>query len=113
MTPSEEIFKILADAGINEVYESWYKQDIETPHVIFQQMEERPIMCSEDHYEAIEHVFRFDAFSKDNAKAEELKHATRQALENNGFVWQGTQYEYHSEIEYYHNTTKYIFEEVL
>ena len=113
MTPSDEIFKILADAGIEEAHESWYKLDIEISHLIFQQMEERPKDYSDDGYEVIEHVYRFDVFSKDNAQAEHMKKDVREALEKHGFIWQSTQYEYYSDIQYYHNTSKFIFEEGL
>lgn len=112
MTLSDHIFKVLAEAGISETYESWYKQDIDQTHLIFQQMSETPADYSDGHYETLIHDYRFDVFSEDLNAAEQMKKEVRAALEAAGFIWQGTQYEYDSKIRYYHNSSKYLLEEV-
>ncbi|MEG1107204.1 MAG: hypothetical protein RSE20_10780 [Eubacterium sp.] len=107
MTLSELIYKTLSDAKIEAVYESWYKQNIDKTHAIFQKMEERPQNYSDGGYEEIKHLYRFDVYANNVDDAEKMKLEIRIALEKVGFSWQGTQFEYLYEIEHYHNSQKF------
>lgn len=111
MNLSTEIFEILKE--IDNVYESWYRQNLDKTHLVFQEIEEKPQFYSDGSYAEIEHTFQFDVFGDDENEVYAMKEAVKECLKEAGFIWQGTRYEHLREIDYFHNTSKYICTEVL
>lgn len=95
------------------VFESWYRQDIDLTHIVFQQIEEKPKSFSDDEIESVEHVVSVDVFGKDSREVHKMKVDAIKHMRNAGFVWTGTGYEYLREIDYYHQELKFYYLEEL
>ncbi|MEA5073093.1 MULTISPECIES: DUF3168 domain-containing protein [Eubacterium] len=106
MTLSDLIYKLTED--IPNIFESWYRQELDKTHGVFQQISEEPQVYADGYYDSVEHTYRFDVFSSSIDEADAVMKKIRAALESGGFIWQGTQFEYLSEIDYYHNSQKFL-----
>lgn len=95
------------------VFESWYRQDIDLTHIVFQQIEEKPKIFSDDEIESVEHVVSVDVFGKDSLEVHKMKVDVIKHMIETGFVWMGTGYEYLREIDYYHQELRFYYLEEL
>ena len=111
MNISDKVYITLE--AVPNVFQSWYRKELEETHVIFQQTDETPMDYEEDYYSAIEHIIQVDIFGGNEAEAYETKETVKEKMEASGFDWMGTKYECLEEINYYHIGHKFKYLEEL
>ena len=111
MNIADLVYKTLED--VPNVFQSWYRKDLEDTHVIFQQTSEQPADYEDNEYSIIEHYVQVDVFGQDEQEAYTTKELVKEKMEANGFDWMGTQYECLEEINYYHIGHKFKYTEEL
>ena len=105
------IYKTLETVPL--VFQSWYRKDLEDTHVIFQQIEEKPLYYTEGSYDEVEHIVQIDVFGKNEQEVYEIKELVKELMEVAEFDWLGTQYEHIEELSYYHVGHKFKYSEEL
>lgn len=111
MNISDLIYKIMEE--VPNVFQSWYRKELEETHVIFQQIEEKPYDYCDGSYSIIEHRIQIDIFGENEEEVYDIKESIKEKMEAAEFDWAGTQYECLEEINYYHVGHKFIYLEEL
>lgn len=106
----DKIYKILEN--VKNVYEGWYKQDINYTHVTFLVYNIKPTNFSNSDYESIDKSIQVDIWGKDRDEVREVEKQVNNLLQQNNFVFIEGNRDFETDTLIQHNSLRFSFLDV-
>ena len=100
------IYKILED--IPNVYEGWYRNDINSTHTTFKSYNSKPSEFADDQNESIQCLIQVDTWGTDDEEVNEQYLKVRKLLRDNDFLWQEGNKDYETDTGIYHYADRFV-----
>ena len=103
----EKVYESLST--VENVYEGWYREDLNKDHITFFQYVEVPQDFEDDEEGSINHGIQVDIWSKDSIKSQQLKIIARKLLKSHGFRYTDGQDLYETDTGIYHKAMRFNY----
>lgn len=105
----DKVYKILE--SIPNVYEGWYRSNIEKTHVTFFFYNITPEAFGDDEEEIVTYNMQVDVWGTIKEEVLETENNVKKLLKENDFIWVDCNPDYESEIGLYHNANRFNYSE--
>lgn len=103
----DEIYKILEN--VPDVYEGWYRSDINRTHVTFFTYNTVPEDFSDCDYESITNSIQVDVWGTDEEEVRTTDKQVKKLLKQNDFLWSESNRDFETETELYHYSNRFNY----
>ncbi len=101
----DDIYRILQD--INNVYEGWYRNDINETHVTFFTYHTAPENFSDNDFESINNSVQVDVWGTDIDDVRKTEKQIIKLLKENGFIWIEGNRDFETDTKLYHYANRF------
>lgn len=102
---SDIIYKTLEE--VNNVYEGWYRKDLNDTHTTFLINNVVPDSFSDDDYEEVRYLIQVDTWGTDKDEVEKQYNKVKKLLKAYGFEWSESNLDYESDTCLYHYADRF------
>ncbi len=102
----DKIYELLQE--IPNVYEGWYRKEIQKTHVTFLEYNLTPDAFEDDDYSELNVAYQFDVWGKNKDEVKETDKKIKKILKENGFLWIDRKKDFEIETEIYHYGNRFI-----
>jgi len=105
MSLEDKIYKILED--IPNVYEGWYREDINSTHTTFLIYYCSPDNFADDDYSEEYYAIQIDTWGTDKDEVEKQYEKVKKLFKDNDFLWLESNRDYENDTKIYHYSDRF------
>ena len=104
----DKIYLILED--IPNVYEGWYRKDLNETHTTFSIYNVTPTDFEDDDFTKELYLIQVDTWGTSKTEVDEQYRKVKRLLKNNEFIWKDSNRDFETETEIYHYADRFVID---